>query len=78
MLLLLLPWQYQHTNLTQTDLSTSTVIMFAFAMMYFAAGLSWKIYCDINCRIPALLTFLVCTTGYRVSTETQNEGFFQY
>lgn len=29
--------------LTQTDLSTSMVIMFTFVMMYFAAGLSWKI-----------------------------------
>lgn len=29
--------------LTQTDLSTSMVIMFIFVMMIFAAGLSWKI-----------------------------------
>jgi len=33
--------------LTQTDLSTSMVIMFTFAMMFFAAGLSWKIILPI-------------------------------
>jgi len=36
--------------LTQTDLSTSMVIMFVFVMMIFAAGLSWKIV------LPALVT----------------------
>ncbi len=33
--------------LTQTDLSTSMVIMFTFAIMIFAAGLSWKIIVPI-------------------------------
>ena len=33
--------------LTQTDLSTSMVIMFIFVMMIFAAGLSWKIILPI-------------------------------
>lgn len=33
--------------LTQTDLSTSMVIIFIFVMMYFSAGLSWKIILPI-------------------------------
>lgn len=33
--------------LTQTDLSTSMVIIFVFVMMYFSAGLSWKIILPI-------------------------------
>lgn len=43
--------------LIQTNLSTSLVIMFIFAMMIFAAGLSWKII------LPVLLIGIPCFLG---------------
>ena len=60
--------------LTQTDLSTSMVIMFVFAMMYFAAGLSWKIILPILIvGIPAFAgLFWYVQQDYQVLlTETQ-------
>ena len=43
--------------MTQTDLSTSMVLMFVFAMMLFAAGLSWKII------LPVILIGVPLVTG---------------
>ncbi|NLP34899.1 MAG: rod shape-determining protein RodA [Clostridiales bacterium] len=62
--------------LTQTDLSTSMVIMFTFAMMIFAAGLSWKIILPILAvGVPAFaVIFWYVQQDYQVLlTETQQQ-----
>ncbi|HBY71823.1 MAG TPA: rod shape-determining protein RodA, partial [Lachnospiraceae bacterium] len=62
--------------LTQTDLSTSMVIMFTFVMMIFAAGLSWKIILPVLViGIPGIATlFWYVQQDYQVLlTHTQQE-----
>jgi rod shape determining protein RodA len=62
--------------LTQTDLSTSMVIMFTFVMMIFAAGLSWKIILPVLAiGIPGIATlFWYVQQDYQVLlTHTQQE-----
>lgn len=62
--------------LTQTDLSTSMVIMFVFVMMFFAAGLSWKIILPtLAVGIPGFMTlFWYVQQDYQVLlTPTQQE-----
>lgn len=62
--------------LTQTDLSTSMVLMFFFAMMLFVAGLSWKIILPVLALgIPgfAVLFWYVQQDYQVILTPTQQE-----
>lgn len=62
--------------LTQTDLSTSMVIMFVFVMMIFAAGLSWKIILPVVAvGIPCFIAlFWYVQQDYQVIlSDTQQE-----
>lgn len=62
--------------LTQTDLSTSMVIMFTFVMMIFAAGLSWKIILPILAiGVPSIaILFWYVQQDYQILlTQTQQE-----
>jgi rod shape determining protein RodA len=61
--------------LTQTDLSTSMVIMFTFVMMIFAAGLSWKIILPILAiGIPSIaVLFWYVQQDYQVLLSTTQQ-----
>lgn len=62
--------------LTQTDLSSSMVIMFTFVMMIFAAGLSWKIILPILAvGVPSIaILFWYVQQDYQVLlTKTQQQ-----
>lgn len=67
--------------LTQTDLSTSMVLMFVFVMMIFAAGLSWKIILPvIAVGIPGFIaTFWYVQQDYQIIlSRTQQERVLSF
>lgn len=62
--------------LTQTDLSTSLVLVFIFVMLYFAAGLSWKIILPILAiGVPGfIILFWYIQQDYQILLSSTQQG----